>query len=164
MQAKGALGRRIGWFRGLASSVFVVSIALPAAAADLFVDCREGNPSGSPFTSIADAINSTPTSEPRLDVILRSDCVENVTIQRPHVTIAPEWDRCPSPTSSTGRPAAATSPASESRGRLGRSATSRGPGPPAWPPAPAARPSGSAKTVARRHPRENARSADMITK
>jgi hypothetical protein len=50
---------------------------------------------GETHHSILAAINAAPPSDPWLDVILRSDCTENVTIQRPHVTIAPEWDRCP---------------------------------------------------------------------
>jgi hypothetical protein len=85
--------------------------ALPSAlvAADRQVDCRAGNPSGSPYTSITAAINSLtdPPSAGNWDrILLRSDCAENVTITRGRLWIAPEWDACPWDTCTTNGPVA----------------------------------------------------------
>jgi hypothetical protein len=71
----------------------------PVAAETVYVDCRPNNPTGSAFVSITAAINSLtdlpPTWDPWHYVLLRSDCNENVTINRSHVSIAPDWDSCP---------------------------------------------------------------------
>lgn len=84
------------------SSVACVAIlgalASPLAAADRHVDCRAGNPSGSPYTSITAAINSLTDPPPTGvwdQILLRSDCTENVAITRGRLWIAPEWDSCP---------------------------------------------------------------------
>jgi hypothetical protein len=77
----------------------LLSTPLPVAADTVYVDCRPDNPSGSAFPSITAAINSLtdlpPTGDPWHHVLLRSDCTENVTINRSHIYIAPEWDSCP---------------------------------------------------------------------
>ena len=98
MRMNRAFGRW-GWRSGpilLATALF---LAPPAAAADLYVDCSPGNPSMSPFTSIRAAINSLAGPPPAVGgwdrILLRSDCVENVTLTRDRVWIAPEWDSCP---------------------------------------------------------------------
>jgi hypothetical protein len=82
----------------VASLALMSAAAAPLAASDRFVDCRPGNPSGSPHTSITAAINSLTDPPPTGSwdqILLRSDCTENVTITRGRLWIAPEWDACP---------------------------------------------------------------------
>lgn len=98
MRMNRALRRRV-WRGGLTLVVTALFLAPPAAAADVYVDCRPGNPSGSPFTSITEAINSLSGSPPPSDydyILLKSDCTENVAITAVRrLYIAPEWDWCP---------------------------------------------------------------------
>jgi hypothetical protein len=82
----------------VASLAFLGALASPLAATDRHVDCRAGNPSGSPYTSITAAINSLTDAPPAGawdQILLRSDCKENVVITRGRLWIAPEWDACP---------------------------------------------------------------------
>jgi hypothetical protein len=83
-------------------------LAPSARAQDVYVDCREGNPSGSPFDSITAAISSITYTGPAR-ILLMSDCTENVVLRRPQTTIAPEWDPCPgSGCTTNGEPARIT--------------------------------------------------------
>lgn len=75
---------------------FAAVLALPGAArADaLTVDCSPGNPSGSAFTSIQDAVNALPAPPPggRNSIILLSDCTGNVSISGEHrLTLQGSW-------------------------------------------------------------------------
>jgi hypothetical protein len=84
-----------GEWTGAAALGIGVLLAVPLVSAEnLYVDCREGNPSGAAFTSINAAVSSI-THAGSATILLRSDCTENVVLNRPHTTIAPEWDACP---------------------------------------------------------------------
>jgi hypothetical protein len=79
-------------------AALLVLLPIGAGAEEVFVDCRDGNPTESQFTRVSDAVGYLGARPALADwdyVLLRSDCADNVSITRSRIWIAPEWDSCP---------------------------------------------------------------------
>jgi len=99
------------------AAALLLAFASGATAESVSVDCRPGNPTGSPFVRLGDAVahlNQSPALADWDYVLLQSDCTDNLTLTRSRVWIAPAWDWCPWAGCTTNGPPARISAASPS--------------------------------------------------